>query len=68
MAKMKQTYIVDERGKRKSVVLDIASYRALLERIEDLEDALELDEAVRTETEFRPYEEIRGELRKTGRL
>lgn len=68
MAKMKQTYIVDERGKKKSVVLDIASYRALLDHIEELEDALELDEAVRTETEFRPYEEIRNELRKTGRL
>ena len=67
MAKIKQ-YVVDEKGKRKAVMLDIASYHALLEHLEDLEDALELDEAVRSAKSFRPYDEIRAELKQSGRL
>jgi hypothetical protein len=35
-----------------------------MQRLQDLEDALELDEAVETATEFRAYAEIRAELQK----
>ena len=59
MRRGKPMYVVDEQGRTKDVLLDIATYRALLKRIEELEDALELDETVRTETEFRLYETIR---------
>lgn len=68
MPRTKQRFIVDERGRKTAVLLDISTYEALLEHLEDLEDALELDEAVRSAGSFRPYEEIRGELKQAGKL
>ncbi|MDO8587500.1 MAG: hypothetical protein Q7T82_10725 [Armatimonadota bacterium] len=53
MPKRGERYVVDKRGRKTAVMLDIPTYRALLEHLEDLEDALELDEAVRTAKEFR---------------
>jgi PHD/YefM family antitoxin component YafN of YafNO toxin-antitoxin module len=61
-------FVVDEKGHAKSVLLSVADYRRLLEHLEDLEDALALDESVRTAKGFRNYSEIRAELRKTRRL
>jgi hypothetical protein len=68
MAKTKEKYLVDNKGRKTAVQLDIASYRALLERVEELEDTLALDEAVRSTSAFRPYDEIRAELERDGRL
>jgi len=68
MLNVKEQYVVDEDGKATGVVLDIKSYRRLMEHLEDLEDALELDKAIRTAKSFRPYDEIRAELKKAGRL
>jgi len=39
-----------------------------LQRLEELEDALSLDEAIRTAQSFRDYGEIRAELKQEGRL
>jgi len=66
MAKTK--YIVDEKGKKTAVLLDINEYRRFLQRMEELEDALSLDEATRTAQSFRAYDEIRTELKREGRL
>jgi len=55
-------FVVDKRGRKKAIVLDIKDYRRLLARLEELEDALDLDEAVRTAEGFRDYREIREEL------
>ena len=60
MVKSKPQYLLDEKGRKKSVLLNIKEYRELLRRLEDLEDALELDEAVRTAEGFRDYQEVRG--------
>lgn len=46
--------------------MDINSY--LLERLEELEDTLELDKAVRAAEGFRDYRKIRKELQTEGRL
>lgn len=62
MANTKTKYLVDDQGKRTAVILDIATYRALLEEIEDLRDALELDEAVRSSKGFRSYTDVRARL------
>ncbi|MBI2867543.1 MAG: hypothetical protein HYX97_04330 [Chloroflexi bacterium] len=35
-------YVIDEKGKKKAVVLDIKEYTRLLRRLEELEDALAL--------------------------
>ena len=45
-------------------------YRSLMQRLQDLEDALDLDRAVETATDFREYTEIRAErlTRQEGNL
>jgi hypothetical protein len=59
---------VDEKGRKRAVLLDVKEYSRLLARMEELEDALDLDEATRTATGFRDYKDIREELVKEGRL
>ena len=66
MAKAK--YVVDEKGRKRAVLLDIKEYQQFLQRLEELEDALSLDEAVRTAQSFRDYGEIRAELKREGQL
>ena len=68
MQKTKPKYLVDEHGRKTAVVLDVAAYEALLQHLEDLEDALDLDEAMRSATSFRPYREVRDELKRSGKL
>ena len=62
MLNIKPKYVVDEKGRKTAVLLSIKDYRALMQRLEDLEDALDLDRAVETATGFREYSEIRAEL------
>jgi len=61
-------YLVDEKGKKKAVLLDMKEYSRLLARLEELEDALDLDTVARTAQDFRNYKEIREELAREGRL
>ena len=68
MIALNEKYVVAADGKPTAVVLDIRTYRRLLRHVEDMEDALALDEAVRAAESFRPYSEIRAELKKGGRL
>ena len=58
--RLKERYVVDEHGKKKAVVLDMEAYRQLMEHLENLEDALELDQAIRESKGFRSYDEIRS--------
>lgn len=59
-------YIVDENGKRVSVVLSIEEYERMVEELEEMEDARVIDEvraAVASgEDEFIPYEQARKEI------
>lgn len=64
----KERYIVDQDGRKTAVLLDLKEYADLLERLETLEDALDLDEAIRQARSFRDYREIRQELKRAGRL
>jgi len=66
MAKAK--YLIDDKGRKTAVLLDIKEYQQFLQRLEQLEDALSLDEAVRSAQSFRDYREIRAELKQAGRL
>ena len=68
MMALNEKYVVSAGGRPTAVVLDIRRYRRLLRHVEEMEDALELDEAVRTASSFRSHAEIRAELKKGGRL
>ena len=68
MLNINPKYLVNEKGRKTAAVLSMKDYRSLMQRLEDLEDALDLDEAVETAPGFREYTEIREELRKEGKL
>lgn len=68
MTTINAKYVVDKSGKKQAILMDIKEYSRLLKRLEELEDALELDKAVRAGGEFRDYAEIRAELLRAGRL
>ena len=68
MLNINPKYLVNEKGRKTAAVLSMKDYRLLMQRLEDLEDALDLDEAVETATDFREYSEIRSELQKEGKL
>ena len=62
---MEARYIVDENGKRVSVILPIEEYERLIAVLEEMEDARAADEVraaiARGEDEFIPYEQARKE-------
>ncbi len=68
MLNINPQYLVDEKGEKTSALLSIKEYQMLMQRLEDLEDMLEMDIAVQTETDFRDYQDIRDELIKEGKL
>ena len=68
MDKATVRYIVDGDGKKAAVVLPVEDFERLVEHLEDLEDGLALDQAESSKRDFIPYETIRSELKKEGRL
>jgi hypothetical protein len=55
-------FVVDEHGNRTAVLLDIASYRELLEAREELEAARSYDEAKASGEEVIPFEQAMREI------
>ena len=62
MLNINPQYLVDDKGEKNAALLSIKEYRLLMQRLEDLEDMLEMDAAVQTETDFRDYLDIRADL------
>ncbi len=44
MLNIKAKYLVNEKGRKTAAVLSMKDYRFLMQRLEDLEDALDLDD------------------------
>ncbi len=57
-----ERFIVDEKGKRVSVVLDIAEYEKLIEELEELADIRAYDEAKASGEEAIPLEQALREI------
>ena len=51
MLNMNPQYLVNDKGEKTAALLSIKEYQFLIQRLEDLEDMLEVDVAVQTETE-----------------
>ncbi len=68
MPRPNSEYIVDRRGQKRAVILPIKDFNRLIERLEELEDALSLEQATEGGLEFTDYREIREELKRDGRL
>ena len=51
MRNINPQYLVNDKGEKTAALLSIKEYQFLIQRLEDLEDMLEIDVAVQTETE-----------------
>ena len=47
MLNINPQYLVDDKGEKTAALLSIKEYRLLMQRLEDLEDMLEMDAAVK---------------------
>ncbi len=56
---IKPKYLIDEKGNKTAVVINLHDYKSLLEFIEDLEDANDLLRAEKKATGFTPYKKFR---------
>ena len=66
--KRPREYVVDEEGRRTAVVVPIEEYEELLEAAEQREDVRHLEKARNVPGEPVPWEQVKGELRKEGKL
>ena len=57
MAEAKERYVVDEKGSRVAVLLDMERYQKLLEALEELESIHAYDEAKASGDEVIPFEQ-----------
>jgi len=62
MLKINPQYLVNDKGEKTAALLSIKEFQLLMQRLEDLEDILEMDAAGEAETEFRDYQDIRADL------
>jgi len=60
MIPKKELYLVDSKGNKKAVVLDMKDYKKLLAHLEDLEDVKHVKEHMAEETV--PYDIVRKRL------
>lgn len=55
-------FIVDSRGKRTAVVLSVKEFEEMVRELEDLRDAMYVDEAESTAEGFTDLEDLKREL------
>ncbi len=67
MSAIRRRYIVDEKGKRVGVVLDLKDYRRLLEEAEELESIRAYDAAKASGDEAIPFEQAITEIEQSRR-
>ena len=68
MLNINPQYLVNHKGEKTAAVLSMQEYRLLMQHLEDLEDILDMDIAMKGETHFRDYREIQAELKKEDKL
>ena len=64
MLQSKERFIVDEKGRRIGVLLDIEDYQRLLEELEELEAIRAYDAAKASRDEVLPLEQALAEIEK----
>jgi hypothetical protein len=66
--KVQPQYVVDDKGKRRGVLLTLEEYQLLLDIAEDRIDAADLEEAISAGDELVPYDQVRQDLQRKGKL
>ena len=67
MAKTKQKYVVDAKGKRVGVIVEIEQYRKMLRDMEELESIRAYDEAKASPDEAIPFGRAAEEIERSRR-
>ncbi len=67
MSMLKERYLVDERGQRVAVVLDLDEYNKLLEELAELEDIRAYDAAKASGEKPIPIEQALDEIEKKSK-
>ena len=67
MISLQERFVVDERGRRLSVLLDIETYRKLLEELEELEALRAYDTVKAAGDEAIPFEQAVAEIEQNRR-
>ncbi|QQE67397.1 hypothetical protein GFS31_41100 (plasmid) [Leptolyngbya sp. BL0902] len=62
MDSLQERYLTDDQGNRIGVLLDIAAYQQLLDKLEELESLYAFDQAVASEDESMPLEDAIMEI------
>lgn len=62
MISHKERYVVDEQGKRVSVILDVDEYHKLLDALEELESIRAFDSAKASDDKAVPFEQAMAEI------
>ena len=60
-------FIVDEKGKQVGVILDVKFYRAMIEELEDLQDALKAEQVIAKTRKLHRLEDVEKRLRAQGK-
>jgi len=68
MVNVKPKFLISSNGRKEAVLLRVGEYKRLIERIEDLEDAITLERAERTSKKMVPYADVRERLKRLGKL
>jgi len=63
MLALKPAYIVDERQRRKSVLLPVSQWKQVVAALEELDEIREYDQAKRGAAESVPFEQAVREIR-----
>jgi len=68
--KIHPQFVVDEKGERRSVLLSIDDFNAMLEELEYQADCLALKKAMEEygPDDFVPWEQVKQELRDLGKI
>ena len=67
MSRLKERYVVDEAGKRVSVIMDIKDFQKVLEELEELESIRAYDAAKASGDEVIPFEQAVREIEEKRR-
>ena len=67
MSLVNKTYIVDEKGKRIGVLLNMEEYRNILEELEELESIRAFDAAKASQDEAVPFDQAVREIEQKRR-
>lgn len=65
MIELKERFVVDEKGKRTAVLLDLDLYETLLEAQEELESIRLYDDAKSSNDEIMPFSQAIAEIEET---